>query len=321
MRVFEPNGTRPVLLALRTLGLGDLLVAVPALHALRRAHPDHDLVLAAPGWLAPIIDLVEGWDEILPTPGLDELLPVPPGRVDVAVNLHGNGPESRALIDGLGARRKIVHRSEADPGHVEWLDGIHERRRWARLVAEHESPADPEEVAIRRPELPSAAPGAAVVHVGAAYGARAWPVERFALVAQQLLLDGYRVVVSGGPADVARAGAVAELADMPPEDVLAGRTDLTELAALVADAAVVCTADTGAAHLASAYGTPSVIVFGAAPVSEWGPPAGPHIALTDDRVRRGDVFAADPDPALLAVTAADVIRAAHAVVRQPTDRG
>lgn len=321
MRTLDLDGPRPVLLALRTLGLGDLLVAVPALHALRRAHPDHDLVLAAPQWLAPIIDLVEGWDVHLPAPGLDDLLPVPTGRVDVAVNLHGNGPESRALIDALGARRKIVHGSETDPGHVAWLDGIHERRRWARLVSEHGIPADPEEVAIGRPERPSAAPGAAVVHVGAAYGARAWPVERFALVAQQLRLDGYRVVVSGGTTDVARAGTVADLAGLSDDDVLAGRADLTDLAALIADAAVVCTADTGAAHLASAYGTPSVIVFGPAPVAEWGPPSGPHIALTDDRVRRGDVFAADPDPALLAVTAANMIRAARTVIRPPADQG
>src|SRR5439155_1252128 len=36
---------------------------------------------------------------------------------------------------------------------------------------------------------------------------------------------------------------------------------------------------------------------------------GPHVVLTDAGLRRGDPFAAEPDPALLAVTAADVLAA------------
>jgi ADP-heptose:LPS heptosyltransferase len=83
----------------------------------------------------------------------------------------------------------------------------------------------------------------------------------------------------------------------------------------VADAALVVTVDTGAAHLASAYGTPSVVLFGPAPVSRWGPPAGPHVVLTDGRLRRGDVFATEPDPALLAVSADDVLEAAEGLAR------
>ncbi|WP_435833598.1 glycosyltransferase family 9 protein, partial [Streptomyces cacaoi] len=45
----------PRVLVLRALGLGDLLTAVPALRALRRAHPGHELVLAAPAWLADAV--------------------------------------------------------------------------------------------------------------------------------------------------------------------------------------------------------------------------------------------------------------------------
>ena len=40
--------TRPLLVAYRALGLGDLLTGVPALRALRDAYPEHRLVLAAP---------------------------------------------------------------------------------------------------------------------------------------------------------------------------------------------------------------------------------------------------------------------------------
>ncbi|NEA39801.1 glycosyltransferase family 9 protein, partial [Streptomyces sp. SID11385] len=47
-----PSSPPPAtLLVLRALGLGDLLAGVPALRALRRAHPEHRLVLAAPAAL------------------------------------------------------------------------------------------------------------------------------------------------------------------------------------------------------------------------------------------------------------------------------
>lgn len=311
MRIFTQPGDRPILLALRALKLGDLLVAVPAIKGLRRAFPAHELVLAVPGWLEPVVELVEGVDALLPTPGLDALLPVAPGVVDVAVNLHGNGRESRAIIDVLRARRKIVHASATDPHGVPWVDGMLERRRWARLVSESGAPADEDDVGIAVPRQAPPVERAVVVHVGAFYGARAWPVERFAEVAAGLRRDGARVVVTGGEADRDRAEAVAALARIPEADVLAGRTTLDGLAALIAAARLVVSADTGAAHLASAYQVPSVIVFGPAPPEEWGPPSGPHVVLTDASVRRGDVFAAEPDPALLAVTAADVLRAAR----------
>ncbi len=51
------NG-KPELMVLRALKLGDLLVAVPALHALRRAYPGHRLRYAAQGWLTDALSLV-----------------------------------------------------------------------------------------------------------------------------------------------------------------------------------------------------------------------------------------------------------------------
>lgn len=305
----------PVLLALRALKLGDLLVAVPALRGLRRGFPRHRIVLAAPGWLAPVVELIDAVDELLPVPGLDHPLPLAPGEVDVAVNLHGNGEESRARIDALGARLRIVHRTAAEPQGVPWVDGILERVRWARLVSAYGAPADPDDVAIAVPEPSPPCAGAAVVHVGAFYGSRRWPVERFARVAEALRADGLDVVLTGGESDRPRALAVAELAGLPDSHVLAGSADLRAFAALIAAAPVVVTVDTGAAHLASAYGTPSVIVFGPAPPEEWGPPPGPHVVLTEPSLRRGDAFAEQPDPALLAVTAEQVIRAARSVRR------
>lgn len=306
---------RPELLVLRTLKLGDLLVAVPAIHGLRRAYPEHRLTLAMPGWLRPIVELVGGVDELLPTPGLDKPIARRPGTVDVAVNLHGSGGESRDLIRQLEARTVIAHSSDGSSG-PEWRDGMLERARWTRLVTAFGVDADPDDVGLLVPPGEPAVVGAAVVHVGAFYGSRRWPVDRFAAVAAQLVAEGRDVVLTGSAAERDRALAVAAVAGLPEETVLAGELELDGFAGVIRSAAVVISADTGAAHLASAYGTPSVVLFGPAPPEEWGPPAsGPHVVLTDASLRRGDTFGSECDPAMLAVTVDDVLAATRSLVR------
>jgi ADP-heptose:LPS heptosyltransferase len=305
--MLPPDG-RPEILALRALKLGDLLVAVPALHALRRTFPEHRLIFAGPPWLRPVVGLVGGIDEHLPTPGLDGPLSLPACRVDIAVNLHGNGTDSRGVLEALAPGRRIGHRAPGWSG-PEWQDGVHERHRWARLMEEHGIAADPLDLRIEVPAAPSPVAGASVVHVGAFYGSRQWPAERFAAVARSLAEDGRQVVLTGSAKERARALEVAGLAGLPEQQVLAGELELDEFAAVIAGARILVSADTGAAHLASAYGTPSVVLFGPAPVEEWGPPEGPHIVLTDGALRRGDTFSAEPDPALLAVSVADVLAA------------
>lgn len=298
---------KPELLVLRALKLGDLLVAVPALKAIRRAFPDHRLRYAAQGWLSEALGLVGGY-ELLPTHGLDEPLAMEPGVVDVAVNLHGNGPESAGRIEALQARRTIGYRSGFRDG-PQWRAELHERERWVHLLRWHGIEADPTDLHLDRPHVPSPVPGATVLHVGAAYGSRLWPAERFAAVAAELHRHGHHVVFTGGAAEQDRAAAVCRLAGLPLEAVLAGKLGLAEFAATIAAARVVVSADTGAAHLASAYGTPSVVLFGPAPPEIWGPPPGPHIVLTRAELRRGDTFADVPDPALLAVEVDDVLNA------------
>ena len=304
----RPLSPRPDLLVLRALKLGDLLVAVPALKALRRAFPGHRIRYAAQDWLRPVLPLTGAVDDLLPLHGLDVPIPLPPGRVDIAVNLHGSGPESCDRLDALLPGRRIGH---AGPGWdgPPWKDGVHERERWASLMSWHGIPADPLDYRLQPPAAAALAPETVVIHVGAAYGSRLWPTERFAAVARELAALGVPVVFTGSAAERRRALAVAQAAGLAPGTVVAGELDLAQFAGLIARALLVVSADTGAAHLASAYARPSVVLFGPAPVSEWGPPPGPHIALTDETRRRGDTFAADPDPALLAVTVEDVLAA------------
>ena len=305
-----PSNDQPTLLVLRALKLGDLLVAVPALHALRRAFPGHRLVYAGPAWLADVLELVGGF-ELLPADGLEMPLAVAPGTVDIAVNMHGRGPESTSLLEALGARRLITH--GAAGGGPPWVEQMHERERWTRLLRWHGIDADPLDVRLSRPvpsrPVASGTPAAAVVHVGAAFGSRLWPEARFAAVAAALNDAGHKVVLTGSADERERALRVARRAGLPDTAVVAGSQPLSEFAALVSEAGVVVSADTGAAHLAAAYARPSVVLFGPATPEQWGPPPGPHIVLTRPELRRGDVFAAEPDPALLGVSVQDALAA------------
>jgi ADP-heptose:LPS heptosyltransferase len=70
--------------------------------------------------------------------------------------------------------------------------------------------------------------------------------------------------------------------------------------------------DTGVAHLATALGKPSVVLFGPTPPALWGPPsAGRHTVLWKGRA--SDPFADRPAPGLLAIQPAEVTRALSAL--------
>jgi ADP-heptose:LPS heptosyltransferase len=301
---------------LRALGLGDFLTAVPALRALRRARPDHEIVLAAPAALAPLADLAEVCDRIVDVSGL---APVPWTRPApaLAVNLHGRGPQSHRILRRLDPGALVAFGSDEAP-HTgpAWLEEEHETRRWCRLLEETlRIPADPLDLGLGRPAAPPPAPGAVVIHPGAAYPSRRWPPERFAAVARAVAQAGYDVVLTGGSDEATLADRVRELAGLPHRAVLAGRTTLDQLAAQVAAARLVVCGDTGVAHLASAFRTPSVVLFGPVAPSRWGPPAdGPHAVIWHGDDGPGDPWGATVDPALLRVQVAEVVERAFEVL-------
>ncbi|MGH3615098.1 MAG: glycosyltransferase family 9 protein [Pseudonocardia sp.] len=315
---------RPTVLVLRALHLGDLLVAVPALRALRRAYPGYQLVLATSPVLAPLAELTGVVDAVAPAAGPEAVAWAGPGP-EVAVNLHGTGPQSHRALDALGPRTRIGFRADGWSG-PEWAtvarDHAHERERWCALLQAYGIPTDPEDVALHAPaSVPHPGPAPVLVHPGARYGAKRWPAERFAVVAGALGDAGHRVLLTGSADERSLAVAVARGAGLPLTRVLAGRTSLRQLCGLVAGAGLVISGDTGIAHVAAAYRTPSVALFGPVSPAQWGPPVGgPHLALTVPDARHGDPFTDRPDPALLGVSVDDVLRAGRTLLSPVASR-
>ena len=310
---------RPELLVLRALGLGDLLTAVPALRALARSFPEHRRLLACPAALAPLLELMSfgagrpAVHELVEVNPL-EALPATLTRVAVAVNLHGRGPRSHRLLLALAPERLVAFAHPDVPESRDgprWLAGEHEVRRWCRMLQESGIDCEPGALEIERPALtetwlPECALGATLLHPGAASPARRWPVERWAAVARAQGDAGRAVMLTGSAREVALAEEVASRAGLRRDSVLAGRTGLRELAAAVGAAGRVVCGDTGVGHLATALGTPSVMLFGPIPPDEWGPPATDrHRVLW--KGRRGDPHAARPDHGLLEIAVGDVL--------------
>ncbi|MFI2780462.1 glycosyltransferase family 9 protein [Streptomyces sp. ALB3] len=315
---------RPRVLVLRALGLGDLLAAVPALRGLRRAFPDHETVLAAPAPLRDAASATGAVDTLLPASaprrGVPELTGWHGAPPDVAVDLHGNGPESHAALAALGPRR-ILSYACPSPGPTAppvWRREDHERERWCRLLRAYGIEADPGDVLLSPPPGPSPAPGAVVVHPGAEAAARRWPADRYATVIRAVLAAGRRVVVTGGPGEEELTAAVAGASGVASGDVLSGGLPFAELSALVAEAACLVSGDTGPAHLAVAHGTPSVTLFGPVAPRLWGPPPGDplHTALWHPGPP-GDPHGTVADPLLLRIGTGEVV----ASVLSHIDRG
>jgi ADP-heptose:LPS heptosyltransferase len=294
--------------ALRALGLGDLLTALPALRGLRALRRNSRIVLAAPAWLEPIALLCGAVDGVLPVRPLG---PIPGWPPSLAVNLHGSGPESTA-------RLRDLHPGELwsydEPGGPPWREDDHEVERWCRLIDAHGGACARGDLDLAAPHEPPLAGGLTLVHPGGAAASRRWPASRWSRVAEELADAGHDVVVTGSPDEFDLCRSVAAGAGLSEQAVLAGRLDLTGLCAVVACARLVLCADTGIGHLATAYRTRSIVLFGPVPPSRWGPPPGrdQHTVLWAGTT--SDPFADSPDPGLLSFGPEDVLAAALARV-------
>ena len=119
---------RPLLVALRPLGLGDLLTAVPALRALARSFPGHERVLVTTPAVAPLARHAALADRVVDGAPLAPL-PASLHGAEVVVNLHGRGPQSHRVA--LAARpHRLVAFANADDPRLRLRYG----RRWREVT-------------------------------------------------------------------------------------------------------------------------------------------------------------------------------------------
>jgi lipopolysaccharide heptosyltransferase II len=95
---------------------------------------------------------------------------------------------------------------------------------------------------------------------GTLWETKHWPAESFASVAKYFLEQGWAVVLAGSGKDRAVCQRVSAAA--PGVLDLSGKTTVSQLAALIRQAAMCVTNDSGPMHLAAAVGAPLVAIFG-----------------------------------------------------------
>jgi ADP-heptose:LPS heptosyltransferase len=299
--------TLRTVVALRPLGLGDLLTAVPALRGLRRAVPDHRIVLCTPAWLAPLARATGAVDTVCDARPL-RLPAGAPLRPALAVNLHGRGPQSHHVLTNLRPSRAIAFAHPEVPwshGMPEWRADEHEVTRWCRLLTSSGIPADDADLRLVWPPTKRDS-SLTVVHPGAASASRRWPAQRFAAVARAERSRGRTVVLTGTPGEQPLRNAVARRAGLPPGAVVS--TDVMALADLLARCGRLVCGDTGVAHLATALRTPSVVLFGPTSPCAWGPPHGEcHRVLWSGH--QGDPHGSVVDAGLLEITVEQALEA------------
>ncbi len=300
-------------LVLRALGLGDLLASVAALRGLRRAWPGARLVLAAPAGLGCWLRSLEVVDDVVEVRDLDGAagLAARVSSPEVAVNLHGRGPASHQVVQRLRPGQLVGFACPEvgfDAGPA-WREDEHEVDRWNRLSQWVGGAAEADDL---RLPAPGARGAHVVVHPGAASGSRRWPAQRWGEVAATLVAEGRRVLVTGTAAEADLCAQVAASAAGVEDHC--GRHDLPELGHLVGTASVLLSGDTGVAHVATAFGTPSVTLFGPVAPAIWGPRIDLHLHRPlwhGTGLRPGDAHGTEPDERLLAIEVPEVVDAAH----------
>jgi ADP-heptose:LPS heptosyltransferase len=284
---------------LRANAIGDYLVSLPALEALRAAYPEAELVLLGADWHAGFLagrpGPVDRCVPVPPTVGVrDDRPPTPPATVerffarmrtehfDLAVQLQGGGRHSNPFVCRLGARVTAGSRAPDAPPldrTVPYTGHQHEIHRFLEvvsLVGATPVTLEPrlEVTATDRAEAAAALAEddrpLVVLHPGANDPRRRWPVERLAMVGCELARKGARLAVVGTAAEQPLAGRLVDGLDGDAAD-LAGRLGLGGLAGLLEQATVLVGNDSGPRHVAAAVGTATVAVHWGVSLGAYGP--------------------------------------------------
>lgn len=287
--------------------LGDLVMTLSVLATLRRAFPTARLSVLIDDRLAAFFDGGGVVDEVIPLHRSDKgFAPLQALRVaeqlrahrfDLAVVLPNSFVSAlRVALAGIPIRAgfardyrgwMLTHRATPDAQLMKrhqvhyWLEMLKgtlgvdaDPTQIAPEVAPRHLTRMREWLAARRngrSKLVAVAPAAA-------YGpAKEWPQEHYVQLISSLADRDAQAVLVGGPGDAARCDAIAAAASRGAI-IAAGRTDIGELMALLSLCDAFVGNDSGAAHLASALGIPTVAIFGSTNPARTGP-LGPRTAI------------------------------------------
>ncbi len=277
------------IVVLRGGGLGDLVMTLPALHALRATYPEASLTLLGtdrhrrlltgrPGAVTETLELpvargvYEPPGAIQDAAAVDRFLErLAARRFDLAVQLHGGGRWSNPFLLALRATHSVGARTPDAVAPRRWVPYRyfqHQTVRALEIVGLAGAPPTTLEPVVTTTPADLAAADRALaglprpvvaVHPSATDPRRCWPAERFADVAAAVVASGAAVVVLGSAAE--REAATAAAASCPAVRILAGELDESALVGVLARSAVLVGNDSGPRHLAAAVGTPTVSVY------------------------------------------------------------
>ena len=288
----SPQDLQPFRILVRASNwLGDSVMSIPAVRAIKNGRPDAQLSILAPANLAPIWKLVSEVDEILPLPNksLFATMRLIRSRApfDVAI-LFPNSLRSALEVWLSGIRQRIGYH-----GH---------RRSWLvnQIVREPRAPGPPEHHARRylriaedcgaettNGELPVSHRTSNIEHQtlvglcpGAEYGpAKRWLPERFAEAAAAVNAQTpLHWILFGTKNDLPVTEQIARALGESCTN-RAGQTTVEQLIAELGQCRLLLTNDTGAMHVAALLGVPVVAVFGSTEPRLTGPLGDGHIVL------------------------------------------
>jgi len=142
---------------------------------------------------------------------------------------------------------------------------------------------------------------------GAGWGAKRWPLERYAAVASVLSSRGFQVLVNAGPGEEPIAGSIAALSHGAAAAV---HCSLPQLIALTRRISLAIGGDTGPLHLACALGRPVVGIYGPTDPARNGPFGTRFRVLRSPFSLRNHARRNEPESGLLTITPENVLEAA-----------
>jgi lipopolysaccharide heptosyltransferase II len=173
--------------------------------------------------------------------------------------------------------------------------------------------------------LPTGGANTAADEIASNIVTKRWPVDHYSALAKRFVEDGHPVLVLGGPGEKNLRPAFGE--DQPGCKVLLGQTDLRTTMALIKQASLVVTNDSGPMHIAAALGVPVVAVFGPTDPAIVGPYSPKAVVLKGEEACtpcfRDDVFpnivpACDHQRCMRSVTVDMVYKAAKELLSAHT---